>query len=87
MLLSENDGSICLYVDYKKLNAQTRTDAYPVLRVEYIKLVTPGSIPLWTLPGNIGKSQLTKKTDIRLPSLAPSVYTNVIWVTWSVMET
>ena len=36
VLVKKKDGSICLFVYYRKLNAQTRTDVYPMPRIEDI---------------------------------------------------
>ena len=36
VLVRKKDDSICLCVDYRKLNAQSRTDAYPMPRIEGI---------------------------------------------------
>ena len=36
IVVRENDGCICLCVNYRKLNAQSRTDAYPMPRIEDI---------------------------------------------------
>ena len=36
IVVREKDSSICLCVNYRKLNAQSRTDAYPMPRIEDI---------------------------------------------------
>ena len=36
VLIRKKDGSICLCVDYRKLNAQSKVDAYPIPRIEDI---------------------------------------------------
>ncbi len=80
VVVQKRDGSICLCVDYRQLNAKTPKDAYPLPRIEESLDALTGTnwFLLLTWLVGITKFRCLKGTNKKLPFVPPLVFLNTI---------
>lgn len=77
VVAKKKDGSIRLCVDYRKLNAMTPIDPYPMPKTDDL-IDRLGKAPHWTWHGAIGKYLWQRRTDVKPPSLHQRDCTNFV---------
>ena len=76
VIIKKKDDTIRLCVGYRRFNAETEMDEYPMPKVDVI-LDQVGQVPLWTLLKDTGKFLLQRRTGTRQHSLPPKGFTSL----------
>ena len=76
VLVSKKDGSLCFCVDYRKLNAVTKLDVFPLHRTDDSCWLIPSISPRWTWQVPM-ESQSQEKTAFCTPSGLYEFYTTL----------